>query len=155
MKNKRPSSSTPTSVSSLSPRREMRKETRKRHVKSHPNEASLPTEMFRENRRNAGRSSSDGVEKLKLRLLHIPLQAMPFLMCICCGSDDPTNRCSAHSPLSCRASFADGSSTDSIPSIGVLISSAYHIVTKTIMMPSNTSPNTVLNIFLHISNFVN
>ncbi|KAK2948688.1 hypothetical protein BLNAU_16326 [Blattamonas nauphoetae] len=57
-------------------------------------------------------------------LAETPIQLLPSAMHLFVGSDDPRNRCSAHSLLSHVASFADGSSTDSIPSIGVLISSA-------------------------------
>ncbi|KAK2957596.1 hypothetical protein BLNAU_7495 [Blattamonas nauphoetae] len=53
----------------------------------------------------------------------MPIQLLPSAMHLFVGSDNPRNRCSAHSLLSHVASFADGSSTDSISPFGVLISS--------------------------------
>ncbi|KAK2959914.1 hypothetical protein BLNAU_5111 [Blattamonas nauphoetae] len=52
------------------------------------------------------------------------------------GSDDARNRCSAYCLLSHKVSIPDGSgsSTDSLPSIGVLISSAHLIVANSTML---------------------
>ncbi|KAK2959586.1 hypothetical protein BLNAU_5364 [Blattamonas nauphoetae] len=62
------------------------------------------------------------------------VQAMPSALHRFVGSDEARNRCSAHSLLSHVASFADGSSTDSIPSIWVLISSPNLIVIDSTML---------------------
>ncbi|KAK2946880.1 hypothetical protein BLNAU_18179 [Blattamonas nauphoetae] len=71
--------------------------------------------------------------KTILDFAETPIQALPSARRLFFGSDGPRNRCSAHSLHGRLASFADGSSTNSIPSIGVLISSADQIVANTTM----------------------